>query len=109
MTIEDKKALRKKINEEIVKIKAAIIPLLDATQPISPENSLGRVSRMDAINNKSINDRMLRNSKEKLQNLKISISRINNSDFGICIKCKNPINFKRILLIPEVLKCVNCG
>jgi DnaK suppressor protein len=52
---------------------------------------------------------MLRNSKEKLQNLKISISRINNSDFGICIKCKNPINFKRILLIPEVLKCVNCG
>jgi DnaK suppressor protein len=53
MTIEDRKVLRKKINEEIVKVKAAIVPLLDATKPISPENSLGRVSRMDAINNKS--------------------------------------------------------
>ena len=35
-------------------------------QPIEPENSIGRISRMDAINNKSINDRMLRKAQEKL-------------------------------------------
>ena len=39
------------------------------TQPIEPENSIGRISRMDAINNKSINDRMLRKAQEKLHNL----------------------------------------
>ena len=105
----DKNKIKNIIEEKIKDLTLEIDELRQIAKPIEPENAIGRISRMDAINNKSINDRMLRNSKEKLQNLKISISRINNSDFGICIKCKNPINFKRILLIPEVLKCVNCG
>jgi DnaK suppressor protein len=105
----DKSQIQNIIAKQIKSLTIEIDELRQLAKPIEPENSIGRISRMDAINNKSINDRMLRNSKEKLQNLKISISRINNSDFGICIKCKNPINFKRILLIPEVLKCVNCG
>jgi len=35
------------------------------TKPISPESAIGSVSRMDAINNKSINESALRQSEEK--------------------------------------------
>ena len=97
----DKSQIQNIISKKIKSLTIEIDELRQLAKPIEPENSIGRISRMDAINNKSINDRMLRNSEEKLQNLKISISRINSSDFGICIKCKNPINFKRILLIPS--------
>ncbi len=34
---------------------AEIEVLKELTKPIAPENAIGRVSRMDAINNKSIN------------------------------------------------------
>ena len=109
MTIEDKKALRKKINEEIVKIKAAIIPLLDATQPISPENSLGRVSRMDAINNKSVAEAALRSAKAKLSKLQLSLTKVDDISFGNCSMCKNPIRQARLMYMPESTKCVRCA
>ena len=64
---------------------------------------------MDAINNKSINDRMLRKAEEKLKGLKLAIQRINEVDFGKCIKCNRPINEQRILLMPQVVKCVSCA
>ena len=78
-------------------------------QPIEPENSIGRISRMDAINNKSINDRMLRKAQEKLKYLKLNLKSLKNEDFGFCLKCKKQINFNRIKLMPETRKCINCS
>ena len=52
---------------------------------------------------------MLRNSLQKLKNLKTGLKRLGNIDFGICIQCKREININRLLLIPETLKCVKCS
>jgi len=30
-------------------------------------------------------------------------------DFGICVRCKNPIPLERIMLIPQSNRCVNCA
>ena len=46
--------LREKIQTLIEKFEKEMAQMEDATKPISPENSIGRVSRMDAINNKSV-------------------------------------------------------
>ena len=78
-------------------------------QPIEPENSIGRISRMDAINNKSINDRMLRKTQEKLKYLKLNLKSLESKDFGFCLKCKKQININRIKLMPETRKCINCS
>jgi len=103
------KAVKEKIEDEIRVTQEKISKYSELCKPISPENSIGRISRMDAINNKSINDRMLRNSLQKLQNLKIGLKRLGNMDFGICIQCKREINKNRLILIPETLKCVKCS
>ena len=79
------------------------------SQPIEPENSIGRISRMDAINNKSINDRMLRKTQEKLKYLKLNLKSLESKDFGFCLKCKKQININRIKLMPETRKCINCS
>ena len=52
-----------------------------------PENSIGRISRMDAINNKSVVEAALRIAKEKMTELRAMQKKIENSDFGICKKC----------------------
>lgn len=109
MTIEERKALREKIKEEIIKIEAAIVPLLDATKPISPENSLGRVSRMDAINNKGVAEAALRSAKAKLSKLQLALGKVDNPDFGNCSMCKNPIRPARLMYMPESTKCVRCA
>jgi len=97
--------IQKKIN--LISIEIQELKLL--TIPIEPENAIGRISRMDAINNKSINDRMLRKAKEKLKKLNLALSRINEKEFGMCINCNKLINENRLMLMPEVVRCVKCA
>ena len=59
MNLHDRETIVTRLNAEITKTKAAIAQYAQLSKPIAPENAIGRVSRMDAINNKSINDRGL--------------------------------------------------
>ena len=109
MDSKNLKKIGEKINERIFLTKQEIEDLKQFTAPIEPENAIGRISRMDAINNKSINDRALRKAEEKLKKLKNAISRINDSDFGKCRLCNSEIQEGRLLLIPESNICVKCA
>jgi len=102
------KKIKKRIQEEIESTTKLIEKYRDLTKPIAPENAIGRVSRMDAINNKSVNDLALKNAEIKLNNLNVALNKIDDSDFGICVRCHKPIPMGRILLMPQVITCVNC-
>jgi DnaK suppressor protein len=78
-------------------------------QPISPDDAIGRVSRMDAINNKSVLDAALRKAKIKLEKLLLAQKEINNKNFGLCVRCSCEIPIERLIIIPESKKCVSCS
>ncbi|RPG58444.1 MAG: TraR/DksA family transcriptional regulator [Flavobacteriales bacterium TMED191] len=101
--------IKHKISLELQNTIQSIRKYKKLTQPISPENAIGRVSRMDAINNKSVVEAALRKSEEKLKKLKMVKKNISNKDFGICIRCKTQIPIGRLMIIPESTKCVNCA
>ncbi len=105
----DKAQVKKTILDEISKTEKSILDYKELTKPIAPNNAIGRVSRMDAINNRSINEASLRQAEIKLNSLKIVLSKINDNDFGVCLKCKQTIPLGRILIRPESLFCVNCA
>lgn len=105
----DKAALKIKIESLIQKTQADINDMESMTQPVKPENSLGRISRMDAIQNKSVMEMNLRNKKKKLSQLKLALSNINSPNFGLCDTCKRPIQEARILYMPESTKCIHCA
>ncbi|WP_298753871.1 TraR/DksA C4-type zinc finger protein [uncultured Psychroserpens sp.] len=105
----DKAQVKQTILEEISKTEASIEHYKELTKPISPNDAIGRVSRMYAINNKSVNEASLRQAEIKLNNLKRVWSKIDDTDFGICLKCKQQIPVGRILIRPESLLCVNCA
>ena len=109
MTPEEKQELKNAIVRLISATEADIADLEGMTQPISPENSIGRVSRMDAINNKSVMDASKRNKKAKLAKLKVALNKIDEEDFGICVICERPIQPKRLMFMPESSKCVRCA
>ena len=101
--------IKQKILEEISKTEKLIVEYKEMTKPVAPDDAIGRISRMDAINNKSVTEASLRQAEEKLKNLQRVLSRLGTSDFGICIKCGKPIPSGRILYRPESLCCVNCA
>lgn len=98
-----------KIEEEISVTERKIKDLRNLTKPISPSDAIGRVSRMDAINNKSVNENSLRQAEVKLSNLKRVLENVGTPNFGICVKCKNQIPIGRILIRPQSLLCANCA
>jgi DnaK suppressor protein len=94
---------------EISKTKKVIEEYKELTKPVAPDVAIGRISRMDAINNKSVTEASLRQAEKKLKNLEQVYSRLGTSDFGLCLNCKQEIPLGRILFRPESLYCVNCA
>jgi DnaK suppressor protein len=109
MTADTKAELKAKIEALIIKYEEDIKETEKMTQPVKPENSLGRISRMDAINNKSVMEASLRNKISKRNKLKVALTKIDNPDFGLCTNCKKLINPKRLMFMPESSKCINCA
>jgi DnaK suppressor protein len=105
----EKEKIRNRIQEEISKTEEVINEYRELVKPIAPENAIGRVSRMDAINNKSVNEAALRESMTKLSRLQYVLSKVDTADFGLCIKCTSPIPVERILIRPESTHCVKCA
>mgnify|MGYP006214798457 CR=1 FL=1 len=97
------------IKGEIKITKGKIDEYSELCKPIAPENSIGRISRMDAINNKSVVEAALRAAIEKMQQLKTMRNKINDEDFGICKKCKQKIPFGRLMIRPQSKFCVICA
>jgi len=109
MTDLERAEIKESIEESLLETSKNIEQLKELTKPISPENGIGRVSRMDAINNKSVNEAALRTALKKLNLLKEAKGKINQKDFGFCILCKNSIPHQRILLIPQANRCIHCA
>ncbi len=111
MNTNDKEKIRTSIDKKISRLKSKIATYEEMTKPISPENSIGRVSRMDAINNKSVAEAGLREAKKVLAGLEFMKSNIDKEEFGFCTKCKAKIPIERLLLllVPQSPYCVNCS
>jgi len=99
----------KRIKAEIEKTEKEIIELKELTKPISPENAVGRLSRMDAINNKSINDNRLRTAETKMKKLQHSLQKSTEKNFGSCARCGGNIQIGRLMLLPESNYCIRCA
>ena len=108
MDSKEKKLLIEEIKKQLEEIESDILYLKEHSKPVSPENAIGRISRMDAINNMNINKSLLSN-KEKLKNdLENVLQNINDKNFGICTRCKKGIPYQRIIRVPEATLCVPC-
>ncbi len=101
--------IKQKLLDEIAKTEKLIEQYKELTKPVSPDDAIGRVSRMDAINNKSVTEASLRKAEEKLRNLNQVLSKLGTNEFGKCLSCKEEIPIGRILFRPESLHCIRCA
>ena len=101
--------IAKKIDQEIKKTTDSINEYKQLNKPMAPDNAIGRVSRMDAINNRSVLNSALKKAELKLKKLKIVQKEIDKKNFGVCLNCKNEIPIARLMIVPESKKCIRCA
>ncbi|MEQ9363673.1 MAG: TraR/DksA C4-type zinc finger protein [Leptospirales bacterium] len=109
MSPEEKTQLKAKIEADLEALRADIVGLEEATQPIAPDVSLGRLTRMDAIQNKSVSEAALSESLVKLEKLKAALKNLDAPNFGLCEACGRTIAPARIEYMPETTTCVDCA
>ena len=106
---QERDRIKKRIAIEIAETTAQVAALHELSRPIAPDNAVGRISRMEAISTKGINQAALSNAKRKLARLQHALTKVDDPDFGVCYECGKAIPLGRILLMPESTMCVQCA
>ncbi|MFY0687731.1 MAG: TraR/DksA C4-type zinc finger protein [Cyclobacteriaceae bacterium] len=109
MNNSQKAQIKLAIEEKMAEITNRLTELAEATKPMGLDSAVGRLSRMDYINNKSIDEANMRTSKNKLKALKRWLDLYDSDKFGKCTRCGNEINVKRLLFLPESTRCIHCA
>ena len=109
MTAEEKDKLEKHIRERLDVIRSDIASYRRLTQPVSPDNAIGRLTRLEALGSKSINEAALSTARHTLSRLEHALKMIDRADFGLCRVCEEPIPFQRLMVVPETDRCVECA
>lgn len=108
MLESQKKKIRIKIDSDIVLLKEQIASLEEKCQPITPDCSLGRLTRLEAMGEQHVNHTILDEDKLRLTRLTNALLRIDKELFGVCISCEEDIDIERMLIRPESVRCVAC-
>ena len=72
------------------------------------QTSVGRVSRIDALQQQSMAISTREMAALKLKRVKLAIQAIADNNYGYCQKCDETIAYKRLLAQPEANLCLLC-
>lgn len=73
------------------------------------QQSVGRLSRMDALQVQAMAQAQQRNRANELVRIDQALSRLNQGEFGTCVDCGEDIAPKRLAADPAVLLCLPCA
>jgi len=109
LTKEEKSDIKKTIEQDLITLKEQIRVLEEKVKPIAPDCSLGRLTRLEAMGEQHVNNKILDESKLRLSRLTNALLRLDKPMFGICIECEEPIGIGRMSIRPESVRCVECA
>lgn len=73
------------------------------------QQSVGRLSRMDALQGQAMAQETERRRASELQRIEAALARLDAGDYGFCIACGEEIADKRLELDPTAPLCIDCA
>ena len=73
------------------------------------QDTVGRLSRIDAIQNAGLTANLEERERQQLRQVVDALRRIEEGTYGSCNGCGGPIPFERLLVVPETLACTACS
>lgn len=81
----------------------------EATQTVElDQQSVGRLSRMDAMQAQQMARASEQRRKEELLRIAGALRRLDSGDFGFCFVCDDEINHRRLEVDPTITRCLAC-
>ncbi len=81
----------------------------DSTGPVTlDQQSVGRVSRIDAIQQQQMAIASQQQANEMLKRTELALRRIDDGEYGDCLHCGEPIAYARLQAQPFANLCIDC-
>ena len=98
------------ITAELAALEAASGATGAARRPVElDQQSVGRLSRMDALQNQAMAQGEERRRTARRTALRAALRRLEDGEFGWCDGCGETIAEKRLALDPTVTRCIDCA
>ena len=72
------------------------------------QQSVGRLSRMDAMQQQSMDIAREERRRKRLKVLEAALARLAEDDYGYCITCGEDISLERLRADPATTRCLDC-
>ena len=103
--LKDQLSRLSKLMEEL---EQSLLDSRDAAQTVDLEQPIGRLSRMDAIQQQKMVAAGRRNTELRLAQVRNALVLFERDEYGICRKCEEPIRKARLIARPESPFCIGC-
>ncbi|THB72979.1 MAG: TraR/DksA family transcriptional regulator [Gammaproteobacteria bacterium] len=91
-------------------IKNSLLQLNQAGQTVELDQAMmGRLSRMDAMQGQEMAKASKQRAELELKKIDAALTRIDNNEYGYCVKCDEQISEKRLEFDPTALFCIDCA
>ncbi len=77
--------------------------------PVKPDNAIGRLSRVDAMQQQQMAVETRRQREALRSRLERALSLIESGDYGTCPRCEEDISTKRLEAMPDAIFCISCA
>ena len=73
------------------------------------QTSVGRLSRMDALQNQAMQVETERRREVELARIDAALTRLDEDEYGYCVSCGEKIQAKRLDMDPATPVCIDCA
>lgn len=80
----------------------------EGARPVDLDQPIGRVSRVDALQQQSMARATREGHRHRLDQVKLALAALAEDEYGLCRRCEEPIGFRRLKAQPETPFCVAC-
>lgn len=106
----DPKEIRKALEKERAELLAVRKSSADDRKPVElDQQSVGRLSRMDAMQVQAMAQAVEARRRGRLQRIEAALKRLDDADFGFCVECGEDIPAKRLSFDLTLTHCVDCA
>ncbi len=109
MTQEEREEFRAKLTAMQNEIRAVAESAAQDLKPIAlDQTSVGRVSRVDAMQLQQMSQETARRRQQLLLKIEGALRRIESGRFGLCFLCETEIDLRRLGADPTITRCRDC-
>ena len=101
-------AARERLEALRDELDALLSGTTDAARPVDLGEPIGRLSRVDAMQQQSMLAANRALAQRRRQQVEAALRRIEDGEYGDCASCGEPIDPRRLDAQPEAPMCVSC-